>query len=723
MPWQNEMLRFQGGVRSHHAAPGASIEEAPAGIPSQVGEQLVILVDLTPPLPHRSREIRVIAAETYWHSTGSVVARLRRALAAANRHLIKANAQSISAQRTTGQITCVAFLSSEIFLGQVGPAQAKLQLPAQPVEFFPQATRQLLPLGSTRPPLIHIGYAKVTPGSILQLASATVADKLNSEITATTLEEYSQVLDAQLATQQSNGCIVLTQYLAEETVPASAPRQKPSWWHRLPQTIPTGIPHFPDETPKPAGESPPESPEKLPRWKLPAWQRPTLHWPQIQRPKLTSIAIDPRRFFSGKHHWQLPRLSVKPFFQALLPRPVAGNTKPRTRQVPTEKKPLMGGMAVGFLLVMLLITISTYLQFSGAERAENIFAAAQEAWQNAYTTQQTEDWEHVAALTEKVISLAPEHQPAQEMQHEAQSAIDALENAAILELHKLGEVHPSPSPHRLLVADSWLYWLNPSSNEVLGLSLSEDGITPAADAQLRILKEGELLRPDAQPVGKLIALAWMEPHTGYPDGALLIYGDGGRLYIYEPTIGPHSRDEQQLLGELAPGSITLMETFGNQFYLINRQQNQILKYLPVNGIYDAPPRPYFAADIAPQLQNVCSLDIDGEIYLLFGNGKLRTYFNGGEGIFQTETPPGADFQPTLMSVDTTSTEGLIYLGDPQRESIVAFNKEGQFQHQFRVMDKVLRSLEALANSKEPNVLYLIADNQLYAAPLPSFTAQ
>ncbi len=721
MPWQSEVLRFQEGLRSHHAAPGASVEKAPEGTPPQIGEQLAILVDLTPPLPHRSREIRVIASETYWNSTGSVVARLRRALAAANRHLIKANAQSISAQRTTGQITCAVFLHQELFFGQVGPSHAQLQLPAQPTEFFPQTTRPLLPLGSTRPPLIHIGYAKVTPGSILQLTTVAVAEELTSEIAATTLEQCRQAINEQLAAQQSNGSVVLARFLSEEA--ASAPRQKSRWWRRSPKTL-LG------KTSKPAGEPPeqvvessPEPLEKRASWNLPEWQLPTLRWPQIHLPQIAWPVIARKHPFRRKRRWQLPRVSLKPFFQSLLPQPVARGAKSRPRQVPAERNTLMGGLTVGFLLVILLITLSTYLQFSGAERAGSIFAEAETAWNDAYTTQAAEDWKHVMALTEKVINIDPEHEPAQEMQHEAQSAIDALENAAILELHGLGEIHPSPSPHRLLVADSWLYWLNPSSNEVVGLRLSEDGISPAADAQLRILKEGELLRPDAQPVGKLIDLAWMEPHAGYPDGALFIYGDSERLYVYEPTIGPRSRDEQQLLGELTPGSITLMETFGNQLYLINRQQNQILKYLPVNGVYDAPPRPYFAAATAPQLQNVCSLAIDGELYLLFGNGELRTYFNGGEGIFQAEKPPGADFQPTLMTVDATSTEGLIYLGDPHRESIVAFNKEGQFQHQFRVMDDTLRSLEALTSSKEPNVLYLIADNQLYAAPLPSFTAQ
>ncbi|HEY89424.1 MAG TPA: hypothetical protein G4N98_06795 [Thermoflexia bacterium] len=720
MPWQSEVLRFQEGMRSCHAAPEAAVEKSPHNVPAQMGEQLAVLVDLAPPLPHRSREIRVIASETYWNSAGSVVARLRRALAAANRYLIQTNMQSISIQRPTGQITCVVFLPEEIFFGQVGPAYARLQLPAHPIESFPQTTRPLLPLGSTRPPLIHIGYAKVTPGSILQLATVEIAGELTTEFTSTTLAQRGQEWAEQLAAHQSNGSVVLARFFSEESAAETVSRQKPRWWRRPLQMV-LGKTFTPSgETPAPGVAPLPELPKEQARWKLPEWRWPALHWPQLHLPKLSWPAID----FNWKDRWRLPHSSLKRFFSALLPHKVTGSSaKARSHRIPVEKKALMGGMTLGFLLIILLITTSTYLQFSGAERAESIFKEAQAAWEVAYTTQTAEDWKHVVVLTEKAINLAPEHKLAKEMQNEAQLAIDALENAAILELHKLGEVHPSPSPHQLLVADSWLYWLNPSSNEVVGLRLSEDGISPAADSQQRILKEGEVLSAGSQPVGKLIDFAWMEPHTGYPDGALFIYGDGGRLYVYEPAIGPHSRDEQQLLGELSPSNITLVETFGNQLYLLNRQQNQILKYLPVNGVYDAPPRPYFAAGTAPQLQNVFALSIDGELYLLFGNGELLTYFNGGEGIFRGERPPGADFQPTLMTLESTTTEGLIYLGDPQRESIVALNKEGEFQHQFRVTDDTLRSLEALTSSEEPDVLYLIADNQLYAAPLPSFTAQ
>ncbi len=71
MEWHSEILRFQEGAQSQHPAPEAVIEMTPPHTPTEAGARLAVLVDLNPPLPHRSRELRTLAAEAYWHSSGS----------------------------------------------------------------------------------------------------------------------------------------------------------------------------------------------------------------------------------------------------------------------------------------------------------------------------------------------------------------------------------------------------------------------------------------------------------------------------------------------------------------------------------------------------------------------------------------------------------------------------------------------------------------------------
>ncbi len=172
-----------------------------------------------------------------------------------------------------------------------------------------------------------------------------------------------------------------------------------------------------------------------------------------------------------------------------------------------------------------------------------------------------------------------------------------------------------------------------------------------------------------------------------------------------------------------------MATFGTKLYFVHRQDNQVLMYEPINGIYESP-RLYFAEETERDLTSVIDIAIDGRIYLLMGDGSLRTYFAGAEDLsFKITDLPDLDtFTPSVLTVESDPENGLLYLGDARRERIVALNKVGEFMHQFRLPGDELQRLEALAisnvyneeNDTTTRILYFIAANRLYAAPLPDF---
>ncbi|MGC9358635.1 MAG: hypothetical protein ACP5GX_12240, partial [Anaerolineae bacterium] len=410
-------------------------------------------------------------------------------------------------------------------------------------------------------------------------------------------------------------------------------------------------------------------------------------------------------------------LPVKPFVDALLPKPVAGGRARRQRSVPEEKTAVVGGLALGFLLVVALITITALQQFGGAERTQLLLEEAQETNQEARQTQSEQDWQEALSSAEQVLTLAPENAEAQVLAEEARLALDALQHAALLTAAPLVELGTSPTPRRILVAQSWLYVLNPAQDSIFGVPLAEDGITPASSAPTPILKRGQTISSEA--VGHLVDMTWMEPGPGYPDGAILIYSDNGYLYIYEPSLGPMSITFQRLQGLTELDTVTLIDTYGEQFYLINRHKNQVMKYVPVNGIYDSPPRPYFAPEVAPQLQTALDMALDGRLYLLLGTGELRAYINGTEDLsFNVQNLPDPDFQPTVMAMEFHPEEGRIFLGDPISERIFVLNKRGEFQYQYRLPGSTLKQLEVLTVSQEPAVIYFVAENRIYAAPIP-----
>ncbi|MGC9348335.1 MAG: hypothetical protein ACP5JG_09380, partial [Anaerolineae bacterium] len=188
MRYQSEILRFKEGNRNRHPSPDATVAAAQSGVLSDAGSQIAVLVDLVPQLPYRSREIRTLVVKTYWASSGSIVARLRRALAAANRHLVYFNKEAPSGNKCAGSITCAVFSDDEVFLGQVGAAYAFFLHPAGPeFELFPKRDRLLIPLGGTVPPVIHIGYTTMTPDSVACLATTALVESQAREIWQQTL--------------------------------------------------------------------------------------------------------------------------------------------------------------------------------------------------------------------------------------------------------------------------------------------------------------------------------------------------------------------------------------------------------------------------------------------------------------------------------------------------------------------------------------------------------
>lgn len=795
MQYETEILRFKEGARSRHPSPDATVAAAQPNVLEDAGSQIAVMVDLTPQLPYRSREIRTLVVKTYWTSSGSIVARLRRALVAANRHLIDFNDKASAGNKCSGSITCAVFSEEELFLGQVGAAYAYVVHPGdgeasagtgRTFELFPKRDRLLIPLGATVPPVIHIGYTVMQPGSVACLATTRIAEAQAREVWQQTLaltrpNLIISRLSRMLSSRRISGSVILMRAEA-------SPRPKPAPWvqsrakprvESQPQAAetPTAVkPAALVPTPTPQSRSPhadaipaemhlkagPESAEgaERPSASRAAPERDETHeTPSSERPETTegSARADqgarrkielPRIHLSLSGAWSWMRRTVadtraawvqrreirkrraterattaerarlREALRRLLPGKVEGQQKRPSRTPPGERSPVMAGMVAGLLLVVMLITITKYLQLGGPARAEELMVEAQNLRERAYDTQSPDDWYSYLELITQIVRLNPENAEAVAMREEAQQAVDTIENAALLSVTPLLELGTAPTPRRLLVADQWVYILDTATDAVLAYPVDESYISSQAESPTTILKRGQTYL--GETVNHLVDFAWIAPGGNFPDGAVFIYSEGGGIFIYEPALGPGSITVQHIQGDLGPGNVTLMETFGDKVYLVHRQLNQILTYEPVNGIYENP-RFYFAEGTAPDLSLTQDIAIDGRVYLLMGDGTLQTYFAGSyDHSFELKGLPDAELVPFVMAIEDDSDQGLVYLADTQRERIIVLNKNGDFMHQYRLPKGELERIETLTVHERPHVLYLIANNQLHAAPLPTF---
>ncbi len=695
-----EVMRFHEGLPRQGQPPEAIVQQAPSEAPAEAGELLIVLVELSPPIHHRLREVRTVAAEVYWRSSGSVIARLRRALGEANRYLIGCNESAPPDEQSAGSITCAVIRGEELFIGQVGAANAFLQSPKGPVELFPRRSR-LYPLGASLPPVINIGYAPLEAGSTLLIATSGIAEAQARSLWAETLstqratEQSLETIAVTMESSRASGALVFVRCEADETPEAeSATKPRP---RRRPRA-----------RPRPA--------RKPMTISLP---RPTVRLPRISRAGLRPVG----KRLRGAITWMVAGIgAVRAWGTRLLPRPVEGG-KRRPRPVPREHSLLMGSLTAGFLAIVAFITLMTYLQEGGPQRAATLLQEARAAQAEAYSLQTEEAWGHVVELCDHILALDPTNAEAAALRRQAQDALDALGQAALLQTRKLLTLGASRQVRHLLVIDHRLYLLDPDADTLIAYPLSEDGMSLAGDGPQIILGKGQTIL--GEEVGELVDMAWLEPTIGYKGGAIFVYGDGGILYTYEPDLGEESCTLTHLRGEPPQtAAVTAMDTFGDAFYLLDRHRNQILKYQPHNGTYDNPPRPYFAAEAAPPLAEVLDMAIDGRIYLLMGNGELQAYSEGvPDPSFQLQHDDEDAFHPTVMAMERDAEKGRFYLADPSSERIGVFDKRGRLLRRYRLEGEALRSVEAIAVSDDPYLLYLLMDNTIFVAPFPAFAPQ
>ncbi|MCJ7551852.1 MAG: hypothetical protein MUQ30_19455, partial [Anaerolineae bacterium] len=667
-------------------------------------------------------------------------------------------------------------------------------------EIFPRRDRLLIPLGGTVPPVIHIGYTVMVPGSVACIATTRVAEAMARETWQQTLAlgklgPIANELSRTFASRKISGSAILFSAAAspvsrpapwaqprpdQQPAPTTRPqptaraasltpipparRQRPEPTQETLQTPETTWLPQPEATPAVVAETPvtrtsqSETPQSMPPSQGPVTRqeqqpadigtlvpqqptkapRSTAERPRPQKPQL-SFSLDPlRNWFAdvGENRRQrrearetgtterfttAERARLRQALRTLLPGKVDSQKAPKMRTPPPERQSVMGGLALGFLIVVVLITLTKVLQLGGPLRAEELLAQAEAMREQAYSSQEADAWYTLLNAASQIVRLDPQNPDAIALKLEAQQAVDALEHAAILSVTPLLELGTAPRPRRVLVVAGWAYVLNTATDAVMAYPLSEDGRTSTAESSTTILRRGQTYLGEV--VNHLVDFAWIAPCANYPDGAIFIYSDGGSVFIYEPDLGPGSISVQHIEGDLAPGNITLMESFGEKFYLVHRQLNQILMYEPVNGVYRSA-RGYFADGAAPDLQLALDIAIDGRVYLLMGDGSIQSYFAGSyDPSFEMSGLPDSDFKPLVMDIAPAVDDGLIYLAETQRERIIVLDKRGEFVRQYQLPKGELRRVESLTVAQETQVIYLIAQNRLYAAPLPGFEVQ
>ncbi len=268
-------------------------------------------------------------------------------------------------------------------------------------------------------------------------------------------------------------------------------------------------------------------------------------------------------------------------------------------------------------------------------------------------------------------------------------------------------------PRRVIVADQDIYVLDVGRQLVQHFLYDSKNNTVADPEGEIILRQGEL--HNGATVDRLVDIAWQPPVPGIDDKAnLLILDRQNHIFRFNRLEGVTALKFADQTGWKTP---TQLETFGGRLYLADEGAGQLFRY--ASGNYGVAPESWFAPETTVNLAGLQSMAIDGDIWLLFSDGRILRYHAGEQEPFTLESSVGLADEPVDMVVGDQG-DSSIYLADSAQERILVFDKQGKYLRQLKAAEgNPLRGLSGLFVNEVTSSLFMLTQSALYEQALPN----
>jgi hypothetical protein len=268
------------------------------------------------------------------------------------------------------------------------------------------------------------------------------------------------------------------------------------------------------------------------------------------------------------------------------------------------------------------------------------------------------------------------------------------------------------NPQRVLVADSSIYVLDSGQQTILRYRYDPTAGEVVDDEPQVVVRQGDVF--DGATVGTLADMAWLKLNPSFADRpTLLILDRNNNLFSYDPRV--EGTRILKLGGEEMWGSASQVQTYNGFIYIADEGANAIYKYMP-GQVYEEPEN-WFPDDILVNLAGALSMEIDGDIWLLLGNGNIMRYESGEQLPFSLENSVGLAEEPIDMYVTQNEREN-IYLVDAGDDRILVYDKNGVYLEQLRAAEgDPLRGLSGLYIDEVDETMFILTKSALYSHPL------
>ena len=697
-----------------------------------------------------NRSLTETVRNTYYQSTGSITASLRRALLAANERLLAEQAPSPGEGQDTeansrsgdggllGGVTALVVRGEDVFIASAGPV-ISYAVTRGMVTQFPESSPWLDmadPEATGAPALgrrtgmdVQLFHVWAEPGDILVLgdsrfAACTSADRVGEAVAYQGVEGALTNLGDLIGSQDCTALVVEIQAKSKdavqnEEVAAVSGRTRreresvsdePSYAETAPpvavsQVGAGGVAVLTDANSATAPD--------LGRFRI---QLPVGQWLSSIAKGIvallmviwTGLRTLVSRVLPGQEHEASARRA---------------GTIGQARRVRTSPLPQRALRTVALVIpIVVLIGVAlTYWQ-RGVAR-ENEFNSLMEQAQTAYQQALGAD---VATARDLLTQAEAFLVQAAAIKPDEEVAINEL-NASVVEhqdqisgverLYWIGELRtysdPGAQTEQVIVNGLDVYVLDAGNDQVYRHQLDEanDALEPDESDPV-LARRGQQV--DNAVVGEMLDIVWMPAGGNRQTSDLLVLESGG-LLEYNPSWGIGSAPIAGKENLALP--VAIDSYFGN-LYILDPQVGQIMRYLPSTDGYTAPPEPYFPDQVAVDLTGAVDMAIDGFIYVLYADGTIRKFEGGLPVEFRITEIDKPLSRPTAIYTAPNEVAQYIYVADAGNQRVVQLNKDGRFLRQFKPRDEQevdFNTLRSIFVDELTGKLYLLNDHALYIA--------
>lgn len=661
-----DSLTFSQGRRDARPWNWRVVEPVPSSPQAIAKGSLFVLLELGGAKPASPRLYRLLLNTiqgVYYDAAGGITGGLTEAVLAAH-HALEQNNALYPDEEQQGGVSCAVLRGEELYLAVGGPAMVVVGHPGRVEQFPAEISPVVNPLGGPEAPTIEIFRSSVSNTAlVVQLQSEWVARVPARKLASVALAPDLPTVMEYLETVAPGEATLsaLAVEITPQPVEAAA--------------TPTEV--EPEAGAQPADEAvveaeaadgaaaPAQTVAAAPATEPPGRTRRRLSWALLL---LVPLAIT--LIIAGGYWWQQRALQEE---------------------------------------------VTTLLQ--GAEAA--LTAATQEGVPEDTARQQLADAEE---RLQQALTLQPANEQAVDLQARIQAALDRINQ--VVPLYKMVTLREfggqGSNPARVTVQGNRVYILDDGVDHVMRYGLDEvSGLIPEGDQGI-VAQRGQTL-PNGQVIGELIDMAWAPAGGARRSSNLLILDSNRNLLQLDDALGVQPL---VLGGQDKLQTPRLISSYNGNLYVLDSGAGRIWRYLPTADGYSGDPENYFEGDASIDLTQVVDMGIDGNIWLLYSDGRIQTFLSGRQQPLELEpVPNGALEQPQAMFVGSEAGSAQdLFVGDGGQGRIVAYGKDGAYQRQFVPDDERdqerLRQTTDLQVDEINRLFYILTKDALLQTDIP-----